>query len=87
LALVRFLTNSHVPLALVERHLDALLQDVTEYRLDEWEPSLTSQCLALAFQYWSSKEGAVEQTRAQEVMGKLALISPTRAFSLDKMKA
>jgi type VI secretion system protein VasJ len=83
LALAELLLGSkHTRLALP--HLDLLLEEVGNFRLEDYDPDLALMCLKAAWTGFSAHPDQVPEGRAEEMLRRIARLDLAEAIRLEK---
>ena len=63
-------------------HLEQVVADVDTFKLERWDPQLALEGLTLAWKGFSSEGGKAHQDQAQELLSRIARLSPVEALRL-----
>lgn len=63
-------------------HLEQIMEEVKEYRLEEWDPALALQALGVVWVGFKNERSVRE--RADGVLARIARLDPVEAMSLEK---
>ncbi len=65
-------------------HLDQVIADIDNYRVEAWEPSVALQGLALAWSGFRSLSGNRFRQRADELLSRISRLDPAEALRLSR---
>ncbi|MBN1104077.1 MAG: type VI secretion system protein TssA [Deltaproteobacteria bacterium] len=63
-------------------HLQEVLIEVDEYRLEVWDPEFALQALRGAYSVWRAQKGEPARTRAAEILDRIARLDPAVAVEM-----
>lgn len=65
-------------------HLDQVIADIDNYRVEAWEPAVALKGLALAWSGFRSLSGNGFRQRADELLGRISRLDPAEALRLSR---
>jgi type VI secretion system protein VasJ len=83
LSLVRLLSMSGME-KLALPHLNELMKDYDLYHLEEWDPAMALNVLRTVWNGLRTQEDQESKKRADEIMSRISMLSPSDAFNLVK---
>lgn len=83
LSLVRLLSVSRME-KLALPHLNELMKDYDLYHLDEWDPAMALNVLRTVWNVLRTQDDQESKKRADEILSRISMLSPSEAFSLVK---
>jgi len=79
LALVQLLINAKKE-RLALPHLHEILQDVEQYRLEQWDPDMSIQTLVVVYAGFSSQKDKEYNSKASDILDRIAGLNPVQAI-------
>lgn len=83
MALCRILLGSDKK-SLVLPHLELMIHDVDQYRLEAWEPKLALDALLIVWSGFSALSDDQSKNKAAEILTRIAKINPVEAIRIGK---